>query len=126
MAPFEPLPPLDWLRVFEACARRENFTAAGADLGITQATVSQQIRLLEERLGVRLFVRLRRGVALTTEGAAYLPHVQSALLSLSRSTAELFGGRGQRAIALRSPISFAALWLAPRLASFGIAFPGVR
>jgi DNA-binding transcriptional LysR family regulator len=125
MAQSEQLPHLDWLRVYEACARLQNFTAAGSELGVTQATVSQQIRALEDRLGVRLFVRLRRGVTLTAEGAAYLPHVQSALQGLARSTAELFGGRRQRMVALRSPISFAALWLGPRLAAFRERFPGV-
>lgn len=84
------LPPLEWLRVFEAAGRSGNFTAAAAELGLTQAAVSQRIRNLEHRLGKALFVRKPRGVALTLDGEAYLPHVQSALLALSRSTADLF------------------------------------
>ena len=70
-------PPLAWLRAFEAAARRLSFTGAANEIGLTQAAVSQQIRLLESRLRVKLFRRMRRGVELTAEGAAYLPHVQS-------------------------------------------------
>ena len=62
------LPPLAAVRVFEAAARHENFTAAAAELGMTQAAVSYQIRLLEERLGVPLFRREKRRVVLTDSG----------------------------------------------------------
>ncbi|TIX68957.1 MAG: LysR family transcriptional regulator, partial [Mesorhizobium sp.] len=87
------LPPLDWLRSFEAAARLSNFTAAAAELGLTQAAVSQHIRALEQRLKTRLFVRLARGVALSPEGAAYLPHIQSAFATIANSTTELFEPR---------------------------------
>ncbi|MGE0007952.1 MAG: LysR family transcriptional regulator [Parvibaculaceae bacterium] len=110
------LPPLVWLRAFEASARHSSFTVAAKELGLTQAAVSQQIRGLEARLGARLFHRRRRGVALTPEGSAYLPHVQSAFAGLSRSTQELFARRSIQTVTLLSPISFAVLWLAPRLA----------
>lgn len=121
----EPLPPLGWLRAFEAAARRLNFTEAAMELGITQAAVSQQIRLLESTLGTTLFRRLRRGVALTAEGAAYLPHVQSGFAILSRSTRELFSPRASGTVRLRSPISFAVLWLAPRLREIGESGLGI-
>jgi DNA-binding transcriptional LysR family regulator len=120
------LPPLGWIRAFEAAARRLNFTAAAGELGLTQAAVSQQIKLLEAQLGTQLFRRLRRGVELTPVGAAYLPHVQAAFRSLSSSTAELFGRRSAATVAIRSPISFAALWLAPRLRGFTADLPNVR
>jgi DNA-binding transcriptional LysR family regulator len=110
------LPPLIWLRAFEASARHSSFTLAAQELNLTQAAVSQQIRGLESRLGVRLFHRRQRGVALTPEGSAYLPHIQSAFAGLSRSTQQLFGRRSSQTITLLSPISFAALWLSPRLA----------
>ncbi|WP_169054172.1 LysR family transcriptional regulator [Nitratireductor sp. XY-223] len=84
------LPPLEWLRVFEAAGRCGSFTAAAGELGLTQAAISQRIRNLEHRLGKELFVRKPRGVALTLDGEAYLPHVQAALSALSRSTADLF------------------------------------
>lgn len=108
-------PPLIWLRAFEAAARHASFTLAAQELGLTQAAVSQQIKALESRLGVKLFHRQQRGVALTPEGSAYLPHIQQAFASLARSTQELFGRRSRQIMTVLSPISFAALWLAPRL-----------
>ena len=119
------LPPLIWLRTFEACARHLNFTSAGVELGLTQAAVSQHIKSLEAELGAPLFARLRRGVALTAEGGAYLPHIQGVFRSLARSTTELFGPRAGH-VALRSPISFSLLWLAPRLSRLGQALPQLR
>jgi DNA-binding transcriptional LysR family regulator len=119
------LPPLPWLRAFEAAARHSSFTAAAVEIGLTQAAVSQQIRLLESHLKVSLFRRLRRGVVLTAEGAAYLPHVQSGFGLIARSTRELFGSRSESRVKLISPISFACLWLAPRLRSFSEARPNI-
>jgi DNA-binding transcriptional LysR family regulator len=110
------LPPLDWLRAFEAAARRGSFTAAAAELGLTQPAVSQQIRKLESRLGAALFYRLPRRVELTEAGAAYLPHVQASFAALARNTRQLFVGEMPAvSVSLRSPVSFATLWLAPRL-----------
>src|SRR3546814_14189844 len=63
-----PLPPLSAVRVFEAAARLENFTAAAQELGMTQAAVSYQGKLLEERLGISLFQRAGRKVELTDRG----------------------------------------------------------
>jgi DNA-binding transcriptional LysR family regulator len=111
------LPPLIWLRAFEASARHLSFTLAAQELNLTQAAISQQIRRLETRLGVPLFHRRQRGVALTPQGSAYLPHIQSAFAGLSRSTQELFGRRSTQTITLLSPISFASLWLSQRLAA---------
>ncbi|MBZ9709577.1 LysR family transcriptional regulator [Mesorhizobium sp. ESP7-2] len=120
------LPPLDWLRSFEAAARLSNFTAAAAELGLTQAAVSQHIRLLEERLKTRLFSRLARGVALSPEGAAYLPHIQSAFATIGSSTTELFEPRAVRTVQIRAPISFALLALVPALPDLAEALPRVQ
>jgi DNA-binding transcriptional LysR family regulator len=125
MSDATPLPPLVWLRTFEACARHLNFTSAGVELGLTQAAVSQHMKWLEAELGAALFVRQRRGVVLTAEGGAYLPHVQGVFRTLSRSTRELFGPRAGR-VALRSPISFSLLWLAPRLPALHRTLPQLR
>ena len=114
------LPPLTWLRSFEAAAREESFTAAADTLGLTQAAVSQQIRKLESRLGVALFRRLPRGVELSADGAAYLPHVQASFDALRRSTQDLFATGTRQAVTLASPASFASLWLAPRLARLAV------
>ncbi|CDX59388.1 LysR substrate-binding protein [Mesorhizobium plurifarium] len=123
---FDTMPPLDWLRSFEAAARLSNFTAAAAELGLTQAAVSQHIRLLEERLKTRLFARLARGVALSPEGAAYLPHIQSAFATIGNSTSELFEPRALQTVSIRAPISFALLVLVPALPDLAKALPQVR
>ena len=72
------LPPLAAIRAFEAAARTENFTAAAAELGMTQAAVSYQVKSLEERLGAPLFVRERGRVRLTPLGARLLPSLSTA------------------------------------------------
>ena len=120
------MPPLDWLRSFEAAARLSNFTAAAAELGLTQAAVSQHIRSLEERLKQPLFIRLARGVELTPEGAAYLPHLQSAFAVIANSTRELFEPRTIQSVTIRSPISFAVLMIAPMLPEMAKALPFVQ
>lgn len=123
---FDTMPPLGWLRSFEAAARLSNFTAAAAELGLTQAAVSQHIRFLEERLKTRLFARLARGVALSPEGAAYLPHIQSAFATIGNSTSELFEPRALQTVSIRIPISFALLVLVPALPDLAKALPQVR
>ncbi len=85
------LPPLDWLRVFEAAGRLGGFSAAAREFGLTQAAVSQRIGNLEAWLGRTLFVREARGVSLTVEGESYLPLVQDSLQTLERNTEDLFG-----------------------------------
>jgi DNA-binding transcriptional LysR family regulator len=120
------MPPLIWLRSFEAAARLSSFTAAAGELGLTQAAVSQHIGLLESRLKTDLFTRMARGVQLTPQGAAYLPHIQSAFGTIGWSTAELFTPRASHRVTLRSPISFAALMLAPALPALSAALPHIQ
>ncbi|MDX1739583.1 MAG: LysR family transcriptional regulator, partial [Alphaproteobacteria bacterium] len=72
------LPPLNWLRAFEAAARKVSFTAAAEELNLTAAAVSYQVRSLEEHLGFPLFDRLPRSLRLTEMGRAYLPAVRKA------------------------------------------------
>jgi len=119
------LPPLEWLRVFEAAGRSGSFTAAAGELGLTQAAVSQRMRNLEARLGVRLFLRRPRGIELTADGEAYLPHVQSALTALTRNTADLFGAP-RRKVTIATPSSVAQLWIAPRLPALGHVLPNLQ
>jgi len=121
----DPLPPLEWLRVFEAAGRLGNFTAAAAELGVTQATVSQRIGHLEARLDTHLFVRLARSVELTADGEAYLPHIKNALDAVRRGTADLFGTPRTR-ITIAAPASVAALWIAPRLRALSLARPTLQ
>ena len=120
------LPPLAWVRAFEASARRLSFAAAAKELGLTPAAVSQQIRALETHLGFTLFERLPRGVALTPMGEAWAPSVRRALDDLAVATAGLFGAGARRRLTVRAGASFAALLLAPRLPGFLAANPGLR
>jgi LysR family transcriptional regulator, glycine cleavage system transcriptional activator len=119
------LPPLNWVRGFEATARIGSFTGAAQALGLTQAAVSYQVRSLEKHLGFPLFERLAHGVRLTEMGKAYLPSIQRAFDEIAASTLGLFGTPGEASVAVRVPISFGALWLAPRLESFSSAYPAI-
>src|SRR5258708_34256985 len=83
------LPPLNALRAFEAAARHLSFTVAAAELNVTQAAISHQIKGLEERLGPKLFRRAGRGLLLTDAAQAYLPEVASALDRLAGATQRL-------------------------------------
>lgn len=122
------LPPLQWLRAFEAAARHLSFTAAARELNLTQTAISQQIRSLERRLGFPLFVRMARSLRLTDMGAAWLPSVRRAFDELAVSTAGLFGQDGMTTLTVRAPVSFAVTWIAPRLPAFRRAWPhiGIR
>lgn len=124
-APAYSLPPLAWLRAFEAAARHASFTAAAAELNLTQAAVSHQVRSLEKHLGVVLFERLARTLRLTEMGNAYLPPLRRAFDDLTAATAGLFGPIGKRTLVVRAPVSFVALWLAPRLSRFSAAHPEI-
>lgn len=119
------LPPLAWLRAFEATARHSSFTKAAAELNLTQAAVSHQVRSLERHLGFLLFERLPRSLKLTEIGAAYLPPVRRSFEDLASATDGLFGPVGNRTLTLRAPTSFVALWLAPRLKRFTERFPDI-
>ncbi|MGV6806268.1 MAG: LysR family transcriptional regulator [Ruegeria sp.] len=119
------LPPLDWLRVFEAAGRLGGFSAAAREFGLTQAAVSQRIGNLESWLGRSLFVREARGVSLTVEGESYLPLVQDSLQALERNTEDLFGKspRELRVAGLSSHIQALVL---PSLRAFQIRHPDVQ
>jgi LysR family glycine cleavage system transcriptional activator len=119
------LPPLAWLRAFEAAARHGSFTAASTELHLTQAAVSHQVRSLERHLGFPLFERLPRNLRLTDMGGAYLPSIRKAFDELSTSTVGLFGPMDLKSLTLRAPVSYAVLWLAPRLKSFHAAYPHI-
>lgn len=119
------LPPLNWLRTFEVSARSLNFTKAAQELHLTQGAVSQQIRLLEAHLGVALFTRLARGLALTDEGMSYLPVVQDAISRLAAGTNELFSQDPRTPVKIRGSLSFFVHWLAPRLPSFQQRHPNI-
>ena len=85
------LPPLNWLRAFDAAARHLSFTAAAGELNMTQSAVSQQIKSLEGFLGRPLFYRLSRRLELTEAGNLYLPWVQDSFRVLTQGTEAVLG-----------------------------------
>ncbi len=119
------LPPLNWLRSFEASARHLNFTQAATELNLTQAAISQQVKGLESQLGVGLFKRLPRGLELTEAGQAYMPVVHEAVERLAAATDELFGQGRKRLLTVRVNLVFFTTWLAPRLARFRARYPEI-
>jgi len=119
------LPHLEWIRVFEAAARLGSFTAAADELGLTQAAVSQRIRNLELKIGAQLFNRGPRGVTLSTQGEAWLPHVQTALALLMHSAANLFEAP-RRKITIAASCSVIELWIVPRLIAIAERLPHVQ
>jgi len=116
------IPPLSAVRVFEAAARHENFTRAAAELGMTQAAVSYQIRLLEERVGQVLFTRDRKRVKLSEAGRRLAPHLSTAFDTIASAFAEL-ATETEDVLGITTTHSFAANWLAPRLGSFQFERP---
>ena len=116
------LPPLSAVKVFEAAARHENFTQAAAELGMTQAAVSYQIKLLEERCGVPLFVRSKRRVMLSDAGRRLAPVVSDAFDRLSEGFGALTD-EDEGLLAISTAQTFASNWLAPRLGTFQIRRP---
>lgn len=119
------LPPLNWLRAFEAAARHLSFTGAARDLNMTQSAVSQQIKSLESHLGRPLFHRRPRVLELTETGITYLPVVREAFRTLARGTRAVTGDQAG-ALRIQSNLTFAVHWLAPRLPRFRAAHPGIR
>lgn len=119
------LPPLDWLKVFEAAGRHGSFTAAAEEFGATQAAVSQRIRNLEAWLGRQLFIRSARGVALTVDGESYLPLVHDSLRTLEQGTENIFG-QSIRELRIAALPSHLEMLLLPRLAAFAREYPDLR
>jgi DNA-binding transcriptional LysR family regulator len=117
------LPSLDLLRGFEAAARHLSFTRAAVELHVTQSAVSRQIKALEEYLGVSLFRRLNRALLLTEQGQALARAAAAALGDIDRAVASLSARADGEPITVTTTVSFAALWLVPRLARFRTAQP---
>src|SRR6185312_2962770 len=117
--------PFSALQAFEAAARHLSFTRAGLELRVTQAAVSHQVKSLEETLGVQLFRRLPRGLALTDEGQALLPTIAESFDRI-RATIERFeDGYFREVITVGVVGTFATGWLLPRLKAFETAHPHI-
>jgi len=119
------LPPLDLLVGFESAARHLSFTKAGEELYLTQSAVSRQIKELEDQLGLPLFQRRHRALALTEAGHQFYAAAAQALATMRAATERLRARSGRKALSVTTTHSFAALWLIPRLAGFTRDHPGV-
>ena len=119
------LPSLNGLRAFEAAARHLSLTNAASERNATQTAISQQIRRLEEELGIRLFVRQNRALALTPEARDYLPGVRAAFNDLRQATDRVLRRDNDHVLTVSTLASLAAKWLLPRLSAFQEAHPGI-
>lgn len=117
------LPPLNGLRVFEVVARHLNFRLAGEELGVTQGAIAQQIRGLETELGLKLFERHPRTLALTDAGRSYVANIRRAFELISDATETL--KPEPRHLTISVTPSFASKWLIPRLPDFTAAHPDI-
>ena len=113
--------PLNALRAFEAAARHLNFTRAAIELCVSQGAVSHQVAQLERRLGVTLFRRLPRGLALTDEGQALVPVLADAFDRVGATLDRYAGGRLQEVLTIGVVGAFASGWLLPRMTAFARA-----
>ena len=118
------LPPLAAVRVFEAAGRHENFTNAASEMGMTQAAVSYQVRLLEERLGAPLFVREKGRARLSPLGARLLPQLTQAFDSIDAAFAA-HREEDEALLTVATTFTFANTWLAWRLGAFQVEHPGI-
>ena len=116
------LPPLAAIRAFEAAARTENFTAAAAELGMTQAAVSYQVKSLEERLGAPLFVHEKGRARLTQLGARLLPALSGAFDQIEAAFAS-HREEDESLLTITTTHTFANTWLAWRLGAFQMEHP---
>lgn len=118
--------PLNALRVFDAAARHLSFTRAADELAVTPAAVGQQIRALEDMLGVVLFRRTPKGLELTGEAEAGLDALRHGFLQFEESVRAMQAGQSSQSLTIAAPRDLTAKWLAPRLARYSEQAPDVR
>ncbi|MEZ5710882.1 MAG: LysR substrate-binding domain-containing protein [Blastomonas sp.] len=118
--------PLNGLRVLDAAARHLSFTRAADELAVTPAAVGQQIRALEDMLGVVLFRRTSKGLELTDEAAAGLDSLRSGFLQFEDAVRAMQSGQSSFRLTIAVPRDFAASWLNDRLAAYALANPEIR
>jgi LysR family glycine cleavage system transcriptional activator len=118
--------PLNGLRVLDAAARHLSFTRAADELAVTPAAVGQQIRALEDTLGVVLFRRTAKGLELTPEGQAGLGALRDGFLQFEESVRAMQAGQTSKTLTIAAPRDFTAKWLSRRLAHYGRTDPELR
>jgi len=114
-----------WIARVRAAARHLSFTNAASELNVTQTAISHQIRRLEQELGIRLFVRQNRALALTPEAKDYLPGVRAAFNDLRLATDRVLRRDNDQVLTVSTLASLAAKWLLPRLSAFQEAHHGI-
>ncbi len=120
------LPPFPALRAFEAAARHNSFTAAAAELHVTHGAISRQVAALEAWVGVQVFHRHGKRVALTEDGRRYLGAVQAAFDNIARATEQLRDTGVVHVLRVNALPTFAMKWLLPRLSQFQRLNPNVE
>ena len=118
--------PLNGLRVLDAAARHLSFTRAADELAVTPAAVGQQIRALEDMLGVVLFRRTPKGLELTPEGAGGLADLRAGFLSFEESVRAMQAGQSSKSLTIAAPRDVTEKWLLPRLAAIRAGDPELR
>jgi LysR family transcriptional regulator, glycine cleavage system transcriptional activator len=118
--------PLNGLRVLDAAARHLSFTRAADELAVTPAAVGQQIRALEDMLGVVLFKRTPKGLELTPEGEGGLADLRAGFLSFEESVRAMQAGQSSKSLTIAAPRDITAKWLAARLAAYRKTDPELR
>lgn len=119
------LPPLNSLKAFEAAARHLSFTRAAAELNVTQAAISHQVKGLEESLGLALFRRVNRSLLLTDEGQALYPDLGNAFDTIAAAVERLYERDQAGVLNLSTLDSIAASWLVPKIGKFRILHPDI-
>ncbi|THH35859.1 LysR family transcriptional regulator [Aliishimia ponticola] len=119
------LPPLAAIRAFAAFADTGNVQAAGAALNVSHAAISQQLRALEDHLGLALLDRSGRAMTLTPEGRALAAATLEGFGKMAGAVAELTGAEADRPLQISTTASFAANWLMPRLGGFRAEYPEI-
>lgn len=119
------LPPLNYIRSFEASARHLSFTRAAEELGLTQAAVSGHVRALEEYIGRPLFYRAPRSLTLTEVAASYLPALRQALARIDTATEQILSIPHRQEVIIACPASLASTWLPARIAAFRRLHPEI-
>ncbi len=120
------LPSLDFLRGFEAAGRLLSFTRAADELALTQSALSRQVQALEEALGAPLFLRRHRALQLTSAGAALHRDVAAALAAIAGAADRIRAATREPGLTLTTTVSFASLWIVPRLPAFRALHPEVE
>ena len=118
--------PLNGLRVFDAAARHLSFTRAADELAVTPAAVGQQIRALEDVLGVVLFRRTPKGLELTPEAENGLDAVRAGFLQFEDAVRAMQAAQTSKFLTIAAPRDLTAKWLAPRLAAYGRSDPDLK